>query len=87
MATASGTADVRSEIATRLAVRLVLVVGAAAFCTWTLLPWDSVLAFPLVLVVDLIALWFAVHDVFAALDDLLEAKLERIEMRDGVEGR
>ncbi|ELY82579.1 hypothetical protein [Natrinema pallidum] len=67
--------DGHSEIATQLAIRLVLVFAVAGFCTWVLLPWPSALSVPLVLVVDLIALWVSVHYVFAALNDLLEVKL------------
>ena len=70
-----------TEIATRLATRLVVVFAVTGFCTWILLPWPSVLSVPLVLLVDLIALWLAVHYVFAALDDLLEAKLAALDRR------
>jgi hypothetical protein len=62
-----------------LAIRLVLVFAFAGFCTWLLLPWPSVLSVPLVLVVDLIALWMTVHYVFAALNDLLEVKLDELD--------
>ncbi|MBZ6494660.1 hypothetical protein [Natrinema longum] len=65
-----------ADIATRLAGQLVVIVAVARFCTWMLLPWPSVLSVPLVLAVYLIALWFGVHYLFAALNDLLEVKLE-----------
>ncbi|PCR91611.1 hypothetical protein [Natrinema ejinorense] len=68
--------ETHSDIATRLAGRLVVIVAVAGFCTWILLPWPSVLSVALVLTVNLIALWFGVHYVFAALNDLLEVKLE-----------
>ncbi|WP_226482607.1 hypothetical protein [Natrinema amylolyticum] len=71
--------DPHSEIATQLAIRLVLIFAVAGFCTWLLLPWPSALSLPLVLVVDLIALWMTVHYVFAALNDLLEVKLDELD--------
>ncbi|WP_222920142.1 hypothetical protein [Natrinema sp. SYSU A 869] len=71
--------DPHSEIATQLAIRLVLVFAFAGLCTWILLPWSSALSVPLVLVVDLSALWMIVHYVFAALNDLLEVKLDEFD--------
>ncbi|QLK25094.1 hypothetical protein HYG81_13410 [Natrinema zhouii] len=65
-----------SEIATRLASRLCIVFAIGGFCTLILLPWHSILSVPLVLLVNLIVIWFTVHYVFAALNDLLEVKLE-----------
>ncbi|ELY78458.1 hypothetical protein [Natrinema gari] len=72
-----------SDIATQLAIRLVLVFAVAGVCTWVLLPWPSVLSVPLVLVVDLIALWVSVHYVFAALNDLLDSKLADLNRPSG----
>lgn len=81
MGATTRSADARYEIASRLAGRLVLVFAVARFCTWILLPWPSVLSVPLVLVVYLVALWFTVHYVFVALDELLERKLENLDQR------
>ncbi len=74
-------AEPHSEIATRLSIRLAIVFAISGFCTLILLPWPSVLSIPLVLVVNLFALWFTVHYAFAALDELLEAKLATLDRR------
>jgi len=43
-----------------------------------LLPGPTLLSIPLILIVNLFVLWFTVHYVFAALNALLEVKLERL---------
>jgi|GEM_PF-2106036 len=66
-----------SRIATQLASRLVIVFAIGGVCTVILLPGPTLLSIPLILVVNLAVLWFTVHYVFAALNALLEVKLER----------
>ena len=68
-----------SRIATQLAIRLVIVFAVGGVCTVLLLPGPTLLSVPLILVVNLFVLWFTVHYVFAALNALLETKLERLD--------
>ncbi|WP_254522636.1 hypothetical protein [Natrinema caseinilyticum] len=71
--------DAHSDIATRLAIRLVAVGAFTGFCNWIFLQWASVLSVPFILLVDVIAVWFAVHYAFDALNDLLTVKLAALD--------
>lgn len=75
-ATQSGSRKPHVEIANWLFARLALVLGGATVASRTVTIGSGSAGFVFALVLYLVTLWLAVHLVFSALNDLLEAKFE-----------